>query len=448
MGTHMVKKKAVTGFILFLAGMWICTLISKSLYTSKLPVVSTALPESKYIEHRIEAEGIVIEGGKQAVTVLSGLRVESVAVRVGDKVEEGDILFQMDLEDLKNLIEEKQDEINILQTEINTLLENKALAQERKELEEARAREDYDTTSRLENTDVGRAQDRYVRAQQALEDFLNDSGGMDEESRRQQEQALRDAMQEAAYGEADAKRDRDQAIKDAERGVEDILFPEGADSALSVSQMNLAALKEELEPFTRILNEEGIIKADMSGTVTDIFVSAGGRVPDGAAIYLTDDTLPCQFKVLLDKEQKKYIGVGDSVTVKLDGGSSLDTTVSYFMESQTMPGSFEVTIELPQNMGIPGLSGKIIYAKQGEKYECCISPEAVYKTNTKSFVYVLKTREGILGEEYYVEEVTVRILDQNDTWVAIESSALDKESKIITSADKEIRKGDVVRWIE
>lgn len=445
---RMGRKKAVAGFILFLAGMWICTLISKSVYTSGLPVVSAASPESKYIEHRVEAQGVVIEGGKQAVTALSGLRVESVAVRVGDKVEEGDILFQVDLEDLKKLIEEKQDKISILQTEINTLMENNALVQERKELEEARAREDYDTTSRLENTDVGRAQDRYVRAQQALDDFLNNSGDMDEESRKQQEQALRDAVQEAAYGEADAKRDRDQAIKNAEREVEDILFPEGSDSALSVAQMNLASLKEELEPFTRILNEEGIIKADQTGTVTDIFVSAGSRVPDGAAVYLTDDELPCQFKVLLDKEQKKYIGVGDSVTIKLDGGGSLDTTVDYFMESQNMPGSFEVTIELPQNMGMPGLSGKNIYSKQGEKYKCCLSPEAVYKTDTKSFVYALKTREGILGEEYYVEEVTVKILDQNESWVAIESGALNEESKIITSADKEIRKGDVVRWIE
>lgn len=444
----MVKKKAVMGFILFLAGMWVCTLISKSVYTSRLPVVSTSSPESKYIEHRVEAEGIVIEGGKQAVTSLSGLRVETVAVGIGDKIEEGDILFQVDLEDLKRLIGEKQDKISALQAEINALLENKALAQEKKEIEEARAREDYDNTSRLENTDVGRAQDRYVRAQQALDDFLNDPGPMDEESRRQQEQALRDAVQEAAYGEADAKRDRDQAVKAAERGVEDILFPEGSDSALSVSQMNLAALKEELEPFTRILNEEGIIKSDMAGTVTDIFVSAGGRVPDGAVVLLTDDTLPCQFKVFLDKEQKKYIGVGDSVFVKLDGGSSLETTVDYFMESQTMPGSFEVTIELPQNMGVPGLSGKITYSKQGEKYECCISPEAVYRTDTRSYVYALKSREGILGEEYYVEEVTVKVIDQNDTWVAIESGALDKESKIITSADQEIHKGDVVRWIE
>ena len=446
----MVKKKAVIGFIVFLAGMWICTLISKSVYTSKLPVVSTAPPESKYIEHRVEAEGIVIEGGKQAITSLSGLRVESVAVHIGDRVEEGDVLFQLDLEDLKILIEEKQNAINMLQVEINTLISNKELAQERKELEEARAREDYDTTSRLENTDVGRAQDRYVRAEQALEDFLNDPDiwSMDEESRRQQEQALRDAVQDAAYGEADAKRDRDQAIKDAQRSVEDILFPEGADSALSVSQMNLANLKEELEPFTKILNEEGIVRADLGGTVTDIYVSAGSRIPDGAAILLTDDELPCQFKVVLDKEQKKYIGVGDSVSVKLDGSSSIDTTVDYFMESQSMPGSFEVSIELPQQMGIPGLSGKLVYSRQGEKYECCIPPIALYTKDTRSFVYVIKTREGVLGEEYYVEEVTVKVLDQNEDWVAIESGALDKDSKIIISADKEIKKGDIVRWIE
>lgn len=446
----MVKKKAVIGFITFLAGMWICTLISKSVYTSKLPVVSTVSPESKYIEHRIEAEGIVIEGGKQAVTFFSGLRVENVSVHVGDRVEEGDVLFQVDLDDLKGLIEEKQNAINMLQVEINTLISNKELAQERKELEEARAREDYDSTSRLENTDVGRALDRYVRAEQALEDFLNDPEiwSMDEMSRKQQEQALRDAVQSAAYGEADARRDRDKAIQDAQRNIEDILFPEGADSALSVSQMNLASLKAELEPFIQILNEQGIVKSDIRGTVTDIYVSAGGRVPDGAAILLTDDELPCQFKVVLDKEQKKYIGVGDSVSVKLDGSSSIDTTVDYFMESQSMPGSFEVSIELPQQMGIPGLSGELIYSKQGEKYECCISPIALYETNARSFVYVVKTREGILGEEYYIEEVTVKVLDRNKDWVAIESGALDKDSKIIISADKEVKKGDIVRWIE
>lgn len=446
----MVKKKAVIGFIVFLAGMWLCTLISKSVYTSKLPVVNAASPESKYIEHKVETEGIVTEGGKQAVTCLSGLRVESVAVHVGDRVNEGDVLFQVDLEDLKDLIGEKQDEIGRIQVEINALLTNKELAQEKKELEEARAREDYDSISRLENTDVGRAQDRYVRAQQALEDFLNDPDiwSMDEESRKQQERALRDAAQEAAYGEADAKRDRDQAIRDAQRNVEDILFPESADSALSVLQMNLGDLKAELEPFIQILNEQGVVKSGIEGIVTDIFISAGSRVPDAAAIMLTDDSLPCQFKVFLDKEQKKYLGVGDLVSIKLDGSSSIETKVDYFVESRSMPGSFEISIELPQQMGIPGLSGKLSYSRQGEKYDYCIPPAALYRTEAKSFIYVVKSREGILGEEYYVEEVVVKVLDENENWAAIESAALDKESKIITSADKEISKGDIVRWVE
>lgn len=446
----MNRKKIITGFIIFLAAMWICTLISKSVYTTKLPVVSTASPESKYIEHRVEAEGIVIEGGKQAVNVLSGLRVESLMVHEGDRVEEGDALFQVDLDDLKEIIEEKQAKINSLQTEIDALLTNKELAQQKKELEEARAREDYDTTSRLEDTDVERAYDKYVRAEQELEDFKHDPDrwSMSEEARQEQEQALRDALQSAAYEEADAKRARDQAVKEAERSVEDSVFPENIDAVLSVSQMELSGLKEELAPYLEILNNEGMITSNVDGMVTNVYLEVGGRVPDSAAILLTDDSLPCQFKVILDKEQKKYVGYGEQVSVKLDGSSNtIDTAVDYFSESQSMPGSFETLIELPEKTGVPGLSGKLICSKQGEKYEYCISLFALHKEETRNYVYVLKTREGILGEEYYVEEVNVKILDQNDDWVAIESGAIDKDSQIITSADKEFSRGDVVRWV-
>lgn len=447
----MTRKKIITGFIGFLIFMWVCTVVSKSIYTTKLPMVSTITPESKYIEHRVEADGIVVEGGKQAITVLAGLRVEGLMVQVGDKIEEGDTLFQVDLNDLKEIIEEKQSKISSLQMQINALLTNKDLAQQKKEIEEARAREDYDTTSRLENTDVGRAQDQVARAEEALEDFLNDSErwSMGEDEREEKEQELRDALQSAAYAEADAKRERDQMIKDAERSVEDNVFPEDADATLSLWQLELSELQTDLAPYQKVLNNEGIITADISGTITDINVSVGERVPDGAALLLTDDTLPCQFKVILDKDQKKYVGVGDDVSVKLDGSSNtMDTVINYFSESQSVSGGFETLIDLPEQLGTPGLSGKLIFSRQGDKYGCCIPPSALYKDETRYYVYVLGTREGILGEEYYVEEVTVKVLDQNDNWVAIEPGIIDEDSKIITSADKEISKGDVVRWIK
>ena len=191
-----------------------------------------------------------------------------------------------------------------------------------------------------------------------------------------------------------------------------------------------------------------LIKAETGGMITDIYIEAGGRVPDGASMMLTDDNVPCQFKVILDKEQKKYVGFGDEVELKLDGSSKrMEMTVDYFSESQSVPGSFETFINLPEDVGTVGLSGTLSCSDTGEKYACCIPPSSITETETRSFVYVLREREGILGKEYYVDEVNVKIVDRNENWVAIEGSTLDSNSEIIISADKEFGKGDVVRWI-
>lgn len=130
----MIKKKMIGGFILFLGFMWLCTLISKSFYTTKLPVVTTSVLEEKYIEHIVEADGIVVEGGKQAVTTLAGLRVESLMVHVGDRVEEGDVLFKIDLDDLKEIMKENQTQIDKLQLQVNAILKNQELARQKKKL--------------------------------------------------------------------------------------------------------------------------------------------------------------------------------------------------------------------------------------------------------------------------------------------------------------------------
>lgn len=437
----MSRKKVLAGFGLFMAGMWVCTLVSKSIYTTGLPVVNTVTPEEKYIEHTVEAEGIVVEGGKQAVSALSGLRVEDVMVHVGERVEEGDILFTVDLEDLRETMDGKQSAIDELQLQANAIAENRALAQQRREIEQARAREDYDTTARQKDTDVGRAMDRYVRA---LED-LESAEDVSEEERRQ----LEEALQSAAYDEADAMRERDNAVKDAGRAVEDVLLPEEADAALGVLQSQMGDLREDLSVYQAVLNMEGKVTAQSRGMITDIFVEVGGRVPDAAAMMMTDESVPCQFKVNLDKEQKKYVGYGDTVSLKLDGsGGELDAQVGYFAESQSVPGSFEILFDLPQDMGFPGLSGVMEHTRRGERHHVCVPPSAVYEDKKRNFVFVVKEREGILGSEYYVEEVMVRVLDQNESWAALEAPALDSNSRIISYSNKEFARGDVVRWVE
>ncbi len=429
-------KKVIAGFAVFLGFMVICTLISKSVYAYRLPVVSTCEPESKYIEHKVQAEGIVTAGGEKTVTALPGLRIDSVLVQVGEKVEEGDALFQVDLADIKKLMEEKQNEISKLSFQISAILENQATSQQRKELELARAREDYDTTSRLQDTQVGRALESYVQAENDLEE-----NGGDEE--------LKDVLQSAAYGEADAKAARDEAVKQAQRRVEDILLPEEITAELETARLEQTLLAESLQEYQKVLDNQGVVRAPFGGVVTKVAVGAGERIPDTAVLLLSDESIPCRLKIVLDKEQRKYIGLGEQVLIRLEGKSrELEAKIDYLAESEGNPEKYEALITLPEGTGVPGMSGVVSRSENGEKHSLCLPADAVHSENDRNYVYLLKEREGILGQEYYVDEINVRVADKNDNWVAIEEGALDKESRIILSAAKEVEKGETVRWEE
>lgn len=428
------KRRIIAGFFIFLAFMWLCTVISKSIYASRLPVVTTVETEQKYVEHIVEVEGIVVAGDKNPVTALSGLRIDKVMVQVGDRVEEGDVLFTIDMEDLKAIMEEKKTQIAKLQLQIDTILQNEELARQKKALEEERARADYDAQARYQDTLVGRAAEEINQAETDIEE---QGGGND---------ALDDALQSAAYAEADAKWQRENTMKDAERRVEDILLPEAEDSTLSASQIELASMREDLSQYQAVLDSNGQITAKSGGLITDVFISVGGRIPDSAVMLLADDAVPCQFKAMLTKEQKKYVSLNDKADLKLDGSSKeSEATVDYLAESESMPGNYEIYINLPEGKGTPGLSGIMKRTETGEKYPNCLPPSAVHRDNTRSFVYVVKEREGILGAEYYVEELSVKVLDENENWVAVEG-ALDSESQVIVSATKEIKNGEIVRY--
>ncbi len=457
------RKRIITGLVTFMVFMWLCTLISKSIYASKLPMVSTTRTDSKYIEHIVEAEGIVEAGSKLPVTILSGLRVEELAVQTGDKVEEGDLLLVVDLEDMKQIMDEQELAAQKVQLQIDAIVHNKELAQNQKALEEARAREDYDALARYQDTLVGRAAEGVAQAEEALEelqaenrehenDWQKEDGEAkteeemeaEWEARKQEEERLKQELQAAAYAEADAKWNRDNTIKDAGRKVEDILQEDNADATLAVYRSELSAVQEKIAVYQTIMEQEGRVTSPLGGMVTDVFVQTGGRVPDTASFLLADDEVPCQFRASLTKEQKSYVNLGDDVKLQLDGRKKIDAKVDYIEENENMPGTYTALLRLPEETGTPGLSGKMTCSKAGDKYQCCVSLLALHTENDRNFVYVVNEREGILGTEYYVEEINVSVVDKNDKLAAIEG-AVTEESRIIESSTKEIQKGDVVR---
>ncbi len=533
------QRRTAAGFAVFLVLMWVCTLVSKTIYASGLPQVQAAAAEKKKIEHTVESDGIIRQGSDRAVHTLAGLRVEQISVRVGDTVEKGDLLFVLDTEDLADVIEQKELEAAKMEYQISDLQKNRRLAEEEKRRQEERAEEDLETAADAAGRGISRADTAWQEADRKLQSHLEDgvpvtsqegresayreyeewvqmgkdleatvsgnqarkeekeaalaalqeSGSAEEIAKAQEElekvreelrsvqaeyetysshpmqepdfsaedtakkaweaekHSLEGSVREAGYGKEDALLAGEAGVRDAERNQEDAQKEPQADSTLEISRMELKKLKREIEKYMAIYEAGGRIVSEVSGTVTKIHVVAGERTADGAAVVCADHEVPYQFETLLGKEQKKYVNLGDAVTLKTAQGNA-ELKVDYIEEDGS--GSYRAVIYLPEGEGELGMSGTMRRSDVSESFSCCIPINALHSESpgNRYYVYVLGQRDGILGKEYYAQLRYVEVLDQNELYAALAEGSLSGEEQVITGCDKEIANGAAVRYEE
>ncbi len=242
------QKNKIRAFGIFLAFMLLCTLISRSVYASGLPQVSTSVPAASALAHTVEAEGIVEAGRETAVTALSGLRCDTVLVHAGDHVDAGTALFQVDLEDLKEQIEEKQLAISKLQLEIQAQEQNRKLETEQKNEQKDRAREDYNAAKESSSQTVSRAEQDLSAAETALKE-----AEAAYEAWKTEQEAKPDGS-----GDAGAPEQTEQAETNAELETpEQTGQPEaGGTPETQAGQETEEKAEQETEPQTRSASQE------------------------------------------------------------------------------------------------------------------------------------------------------------------------------------------------
>ncbi len=118
--------------IVFLSIMLVLTFFSNTIMNYSLPEVATQMIMSGTITSKIRGTGVVESGDPYNVEVTESRKVASVAVRVGDEVKEGDVLFYLEdkesaeLETAEKTLKQLQDayDRNIL-TGLDSALVNK-----------------------------------------------------------------------------------------------------------------------------------------------------------------------------------------------------------------------------------------------------------------------------------------------------------------------------------
>ena len=110
-GKITYKNKAMKLFLLFLAAMGIMSLVSRGIYASRIPKVSTVSMVNRALSFEVECSGTLETSKEFPVFALPDLRVSEICVRQGDKVEEGDVLIRFDSEYLEGCIKRIENEL-------------------------------------------------------------------------------------------------------------------------------------------------------------------------------------------------------------------------------------------------------------------------------------------------------------------------------------------------
>lgn len=443
MGLWKKQRNILTAFGVFLAFMFLCTLISRAVYASKLPQVTVEKPRRMALSHAVDADGIVVRGREYAVIGMTGLRVRTVYTRVGERVTPETLIFDVDMDDLQKKIQEQELALKKIKLQI-------AEAETKAQRESARAEEDYTRTGSETGDALRDAQEALEDAEDELDRYRDAATVTPEDERKaaqaayeewvKKEEELRAAMEKAKqeyeaspsdedkktawettkaeyethmsnavkkpdYSAEDeaaaewrekkdalkaavsaaedrveaAEKSRSDSLLEAERRVEDADRSRTVDSSLEILRLEMNVLQAQLSEYKKVLESRGQVYPKTDGIITRIQISPGERIPDGAAVVCADLSSAMQFNVPLTKEQKKYVNQGDKAQLTLGGSDKEEVTVDYVAENELNPELYDVNIFLPEGLGTIGQSGTFHVETRTETYNCCIPINALYE---------------------------------------------------------------------
>ncbi len=218
-----LRDKALKGLCLFLCLMMGFTVLSRAADSVTIARVRVEQASPQTLDRSIEVQGKVTAEREVALRVQAGIVVDSIPVLAGQQVEKGDLLMELDVQDLDELIRGARLEIEKLELNQRDVDSQKAAADAQQKKAAKRAGEDYAKAKKQSGRTVAEAEKELKQAKQKLADFRKNKkkaaggGGTDsvrsslEEVVGEKEKALEAAEEEQVRLTAE----REDAVKDA-----------------------------------------------------------------------------------------------------------------------------------------------------------------------------------------------------------------------------------------
>jgi hypothetical protein len=212
--------------------------------------------------------------------------------------------------------------------------------------------------------------------------------------------------------------------------------------------LQLEIAKYDYELYKNKFPEDGKITAADSGIITAVNISAGETsLPNMNIIDTkTPEAVPC-LSFVLPEEYGNVFKTGDTVIQYFSSPcESIISNKKYNPSINNFIYYSEVNI-IKENGVYPGEFIPVKVINDTEIYALVLPLSAVYSgIQGMNTVFVVKTRAGLFGEEYYVKSVPVDIIKQNDYYIAVNNSDIEPDDFIVTASSEPLLSGETVRF--
>ena len=494
----MKKIKLIKILAGFFALMLLFTFLSRAADSVNVAQVETKTAQNQVITHEVTGTGKVMGTRERAVFTQEGQKVEQVYVQEGQNVKKGDALLKFSVKYLKKTIKEKQDAIDVLQGKINDLISAESVNQQKRNNEFSDAQENYNSAVSSGNYSVQAAQNEAAIARQKLQDYYaqrdaaqndvqdkipdeekfsdssefddpensGDSGNTDrtdgegnkntsgngDNSNAQdnsQEQALIDDIRAKEEAVNEAMLSRRRELQSAEQAIRDTQIGDASDSTLENTQAELETAQKDLETLQKVLARKGKVKAPCDGVIKSLSAVTGSQTGAEAAVVLYESKGTFRFQAEVSKDDLKYIKSGGEVILKgADEKEITGAKVESVKEDSSNENQYILSVQVPEGTLSIGDTAEFTISQDAGPFNACVPLSALYEENGRYYVYVTDTQNTVLGEVLVARKTYVNVKDKNSSTAALENGDLSSDQKIVTSSDREISSGSLIRLLE
>lgn len=438
--------------------MLLFTMLSRAVSGASMARVETVNIKTGAIEHKAVGSGKVEAGKEFAVYTENGQRVKEILVQEGQFVEEGELLFTVDMDELEEQILAAQQEMEKSRLQDRDVQSAKSVEDRNRAVAKKRAGQDYNQAVEDGNSAVAKAKAAWEEAERNLQELLQNKPDATEDNASQdaggglsdweaQKGQLEQAAAEAKAAYEAALSARVDNIRAAARALEDASMQAASDSTSRQNEITRQQQELSLRKLQALKEAGGKVLAPARGMVTQIAVTTGDFTTDGTAMRLADTSKGNRLVAFVDKADEKYVSKGSQVTISAIGSKEPITkyTVTSVKESEEDKALLEVVVDLPEGVLEAGVSAEVEVVQKSENFSSVIPIEALHEEQNGYYVLIMQEEQGVMGKELTARRFEVRVQDKNNTYVALEDGLLTGGQEIISSSSRPIEDGSRVR---